>query len=74
MHIASPASPDASNVVAGDDLANCVAQTYPNGCVSPVERTKGKAYLTFLGSHDLMGKIPKINHRYSTNQKSISVY
>ena len=72
MHITSPTSPGALDVVARDDSTNYVTPTYPSGCVSHVEKTKSKAYLILLGSHDLMGNISKIKHRYSKNQESIS--
>ena len=60
MHDTSPFGPSALEVVARDYTTNYV--TYPSltGCVSPVDRTKGKTYLTLVGSYVHMGDISQI--------------
>ena len=37
MNVASPSSPGASDVVGGDDIANCVTHLSLTGCVSPID-------------------------------------
>ena len=72
MHVVSPSNPSALDVVIGDDSANCVTHIPLVVCVSHVDRTKGKAYLTFVGPQVHKGNFPQIKYRYSANQESIS--
>ena len=72
MHVASPSSLDALDVVARDILANFVTHLPPSVCVSPVDKTKGKVYLTLVGPHVHMGNFSQIKRRYLANQESIS--
>ena len=69
MHGVSPTSPGASNDVARDDSTNSITQLTLT-FMPRLYRTKGKAYLTLVGSHVFMENIPQIKRKYSTNQES----
>ena len=71
MHVASPSSRGASDVVTGDDTEISVIHLSLVGCVSPIDRTKIKVYLTLFGHHVHMGDFLQIKRRYSTNPESI---